>query len=90
MPKPTRRESGSAPVIILSMLLAAGGSATAREIRDATGLAPATVKDCLRRLRAAGSVTQTSGHTPAYQLAAVAASWCIHKKGAPRNAPRRS
>jgi hypothetical protein len=74
MPARTRIESGTGTSVVVSMLLAAGGSATAREIRAASGLPAPTVKDVLRRLRLAGTVTQTSGHPPTYHLAAVAAA----------------
>jgi sugar-specific transcriptional regulator TrmB len=54
--------------MILGQLLA--GAATAREIREGTGLPAPTVKGALRRLVRAESVTRSAGHLPRYQLAA--------------------
>jgi hypothetical protein len=68
MPTPEQRK-GDAASVILGQLLA--GAATAREIRDGTGLPAPTVKDRLRVLVSAGSVAKTpNGRAPRYHLTA--------------------
>jgi hypothetical protein len=67
MPTPAARERGSASTVILGQLLA--GAATAREIREATGIPAPTIKEALHRLVGAGSVAKTAnGRAPRYHL----------------------
>jgi DNA-binding IclR family transcriptional regulator len=68
MPMPEQRTCNAASMI-LGQLLA--GAATAREIRDGTGLPAPTVKDRLAVLVRAGSVAKTpNGRAPRYHLTA--------------------